>query len=640
MRILIVTQYFWPETFRINDVAKLLIDNNHQVDILTGAPNYPDGELFSEYKLDIKKFNNFYGASVFRIPVFLRRDSSKIFLFFNYISFIFSSIICGFFLLRNKKYDIVISFATSPLTSSLPALFFSKIKSCKSFIWVLDIWPDILLELKILKNNIFYKIIKVISKFIYKNFDYILVQSKSFKEIIAKYNNTDNNIIYFPSWAEDILPRGKITKNSIKFEIIKKYENDKSFKIVFTGNVGEAQNFDQVIKAAIYLKNCDDIKWIIVGSGRELKNIKKVITKENINNFILEGKKDLNDVSYYHSIADVLFISLKSGVAISSTIPGKLQTYLKSNKFILGMISGETKKIINESRIGSCVDPDSPGDLAKKILYLKDNPEIYQKVNNSNLGQEYLEKYFNRNLIFQDLIISINKAYHSIKKIRLIRNVSEIPFDKNFSLSGLNLAFLGYLSSKKIKLHDHLFNWPDGIFKNRFYGRNAPKIAGSSLINNLVVPSIIEKIYILGKLSKLSRKYLIKKFSNSKIIHIDLPFSTLENIYKCCPKDFTNKDLIICTLPTPKQEQLAELIVKNNKYFKIICIGGAVAIASGSEKKVPEIFDKLNLEFLWRLRTDTTRRILRLFYTLYFYLYGELTFRYNQIKFNIYNDKN
>lgn len=621
-------------------MAKLLIDKNHQVDILTGVPNYPDGELYSEYKLDIKKFNNFYGASVFRTPVFLRRDGSKIYLFFNYISFIFSSIIFGFFLLRNKKYDIVISFATSPLTSSLPALFFSKIKSCKSFIWVLDIWPDILLELQILNNNIFYKLIKATSKFIYKNFDYILVQSISFKKIIAKYNNTDSNIIYFPSWAEDTLTRDIIIKNSIKNEIIKKYENDKSFKIVFTGNVGEAQNFDQVIKAANYLKNYDDIKWLIVGSGRELKKIQRIIIQNNINNFILEGKKDLSDIPYYHYIADVLFVSLKSGLAISATIPGKLQTYLKSNKFILGMIGGETEKIINKSRIGSCVDPDSPHDLAKKILYLKDNPEIYKKINNSNSGQEYLEKNFNKNLIFQDLIININKAYHSLEKITLIRGPSEIPYDKNFSLSGLNLAFLGYLSSKEIKLHDHLLNWPDGIFKARFYGVKTPKIAGSSLIDNLVIPSIIEKIYILGKFSELSRIYIIKKFPNLKIIHIDLPFDTIENIYKFCPKDFTNKDLIICTLPTPKQEQLTELIIKNNKYFKIICLGGAIAIASGSEKKVPKIVDKFNLEFLWRLKTDTRRRVFRLFYTLYFYLYGELTFRYKRIKFNFYNEKN
>ena len=168
MRILVISQYFWPETFRINDLVKFWRDNNYQVDILTGSPNYPEGKLFSEYKLDKKNFDNYYGASIFRIPIFLRRDSRKFFLFLNYISFILSAVFFGFFLLRNKKYDIVFSFATSPLTSSLPAIFFSKIKSCKSFIWVLDMWPDILLELKIIKNIFIYKIISGISKFIYK----------------------------------------------------------------------------------------------------------------------------------------------------------------------------------------------------------------------------------------------------------------------------------------------------------------------------------------------------------------------------------------------------------------------------------------------------------------------------------------
>ena len=625
MRILVISQYFWPESFRVNEIVKFLRDNNHEVDILTGFPNYPEGKLFDEYKLDKKKYNSYHGASIFRIPVFLRRDGRQIFLFFNYISFIFSSIIYGFFLLRNKKYDIVFSFATSPLTSSLPAIFFSKIKVCKSFVWVLDMWPDILLELNILKNNYFYKIISEISKFIYRNFDYILCQSKSFQEKIYSYNNNNNNNnIYFPAWPESIeKTEKKITK----------YDNDKSFKIVFTGNIGEAQNFDKVIKAVISLKNYDDIKWIIVGSGRELKNIKEIIRIEGIKNFILEGKKNIEDMNYYHSIANVLFVSLKSGEAISSTIPGKLQTYLKSNKFILGMVKGESKKIIEESGIGICVDPDSPDELVKSILYLKSHPEILEKINNSNLGQDYLEKNFNKDLILRKLIKYFNKAYDSFDKIRLIKNASQIPYDRNFSLSGLNLAFLGYLNSKKIKLHAHLLSWPDGIFKNRFYGNDAPKVSGLNIVNNLEIPNIIENIYILGSLTENSKNFLSKKFDNFKLIHIDLPYGTVENIYKFCPKDFTNKDLIICTLPTPKQEQLSELIIKNNKYYKIICIGGAIAMASGEERSVPPLLDMLNLEFLWRLRTDTKRRIYRLAYSFYFYFYGELTFKYKRIKF-------
>ena len=624
MRILITTQYFWPENFRVNDIVKFLRKKNYQVDVLTGLPNYPSGKLFDEYKLDKKKFKTYCGASVFRVPVFLRRDGSQIFLFLNYISFVISSIFFGFFLLRKKKYDIVFSFATSPLTSSLVAIFFSKIKSCKSFIWVLDLWPDILFELKIIKNIIFYKIVSRISKFIYQNFDYILSQSESFRKRISIYNNNNN---LFPAWPEEI-EYDKEYKNL-------KYKNDKSFKIIFTGNVGEAQNFDQVVKAAKILKERDDIKWIIVGTGRELDKINKIIVEEKIQNFILEGQKSLADIHYYHSIADILFISLKSGSAISSTIPGKLQTYLSSNKFILGMIEGEAKRVIEDSRMGLCVHPNRPDDLAKKILYLKNHPEILNKINNSNSGKEYLDKYFNKKVILQNLLKHFDEAYSSYEKITLIKDSSQIPYNKNFALSGLNLAFLGYLNSKKIKLHKNLLNWPDGIFKGRFYGKEIPKVSGLNIINNLKIPNIIKNIYVIGSLTIRSKTFLVHKFSNLKLIHVDLPFGKVENLYNLCPKNFTEGDLIILTLPTPKQEQLAELIIKNNKHFKILCLGGAIAMASGEEKPVPKILDRFNLEFLWRLRQDTSRRIYRLIYTLYFYLYGELTFRFKKTKFTL-----
>jgi glycosyltransferase involved in cell wall biosynthesis len=623
LKILVITQYFWPEIFRVNDIVRYLKDNNYDVDVLTGLPNYPEGILHEEFKINREKFNDYYGANIFRVPLFLRRDASKFNLFLNYISFVISAIICGSFILRKKKYDIVFSFATSPLTSSLPAIFFSKIKSCRSFIWVLDLWPDILKELKIINNTIIYSIILNISKFIYKNFDYILVQSNSFKQIIKKYTSNNNNF-YFPAWSEEI---DSYTANQTK------YNNDKSFKIVFTGNIGEAQNFDNVIEAARILKNHDDLKWIIVGTGRDIKNISKIIKKENIKNFFLEGKKNLNEISYYHSIADVLFISLKSGNAISSTIPGKLQTYLLSNKFILGMVSGESKRIIEDSGIGCCVDPDSPKDLAKKILYLKNNPEIIKQVNQSNRGKDYLYKFFNKKIIFEKLTQYFDEAYNSFETVFLIKDASYVPYDKNFILSGFNLAFLGYVSSNKIKLSRSLITWPDGIFKKRFYGDDISKVSGLNLINNIKIPNKIKNIYILGLLSPNSHQFLKKKFSNQEVIHIDLPFGSIENIYKQCPVNFTEEDLIICTLPTPKQEQLAELIEKNNKYYKIICIGGAISVASGDEKVIPKLFDRLNIEFIWRLRTDTRRRVLRLIYTFCFYIYAEITLRYKKIKF-------
>jgi UDP-N-acetyl-D-mannosaminuronic acid transferase (WecB/TagA/CpsF family) len=196
----------------------------------------------------------------------------------------------------------------------------------------------------------------------------------------------------------------------------------------------------------------------------------------------------------------------------------------------------------------------------------------------------------------------------------------------------LNLAFLGFLSSGRIKLNKYLLNWPDGIFKWRFFGFDIPKVSGLDIITNIKIPNMIENIYILGSLSKVSKEYLVKKFYNFKLIHVQLPYGSIQKIYQFCPKNFTNKDLIICTLPTPKQEQLSQLIAQDNKYFKIICIGGAVAMASGEEMVVPTILNKLNLEFLWRLRTDSKRRVMRLFYSFYFYIYGELTFKFKRIK--------
>lgn len=626
MRILVVTHYFWPEVFRINEIVKFFREKNYNVDILTGPPNYPEGKLHEDYRLNKKKFNNYYGSKIYRVPVFLRRDGRPFFIFLNYFTFIISGIFFGLFLLRNKKYDIVFSFATSPLTSSLVALFFSKIKLCKSFIWVLDIWPDILKELNVIKNNFLYKFIKWISAFIYKKFDFILSQSQTFRKILITYTNNKNNNYYFPAWPEDL------KKNLNKKDNTNNKTNN-IFKIVFTGNIGAAQNFNQVIKVAEILKDYKDIQWIIVGSGRELEKIREKILKKKINNFIIEGKKPINKINYYHNISTILFLSLKNGRGLSATIPGKLQTYLAANKFILGMVEGEAKRIIEQSKTGICINPSKPNEVAKLILHLKGHPEIIKKVNDSSSGIYYLNKNFNKNILLSFLNNKLNEVYKSYKKIKLLKNISQIPFKENFSLSGLNLAFLGYLETGKIKLHEKLLHWPDGILKKIFYENKIKKIPGYTLISSIRIPYFINEIFVYGLLSKNSKNYLCKKFPHKKILHIDLPYDKIENLYKFCPRDLKKNQIIFLTLPTPKQEQFAARIVKLNKYFKIICIGGGISIASGDEVRVPKFMNKLNLEFIWRLRTDSTRRFTRLIYTFFLYLRGTLNFKFARIKF-------
>ena len=619
---MVVSQYFWPENFKVNDVVKFLLSKNHTVDVLTAEPNYPDGKLFNKYKENKKNFINYHGASVFRVPIYLRRNSSPFNLFVNYLTYAISSILFGYFLLRKKKYDIVFSFATSPITSAIPAIFFAKINKCKNFIWILDLWPEILKELKIINNKYIYQLISFFIMGIYNRFDYLLVQSISFQKKFIKKNNY--KAIYFPAWSEFETSENIIKDNSLPSNL------NNTLKIIFTGNIGEAQNFEKILDCAEILKDNINICWIIIGSGRNLDNLKTICANKNISNIFFLGQKELFYIPYYHSIADILLISLKEGDAISSTIPGKLQSYLNANKYILGFISGEAKRIIEEAKVGSIVNPADPKALAVEIIRLENNRSILNVKNN---GINYLQKNFHKQNILNHLNDLFEEVNFNYPKIKLIVNLEEEFFKSNFILSGLNLAFLGYLGVGKINLNKDLYNWPDGIFYRKFFKnyKNVRKVSGKKLLSNLEIPQFIKNIYVLGNLSDYSKIFLEKKF-NKKIKHTNLPILGIDELYKLCPTNFEYNDLVIITLPTPKQEYLAFKIRENNKFYKIICIGGAVTMASGEEKPLPELMDNLGLEFLWRLRSETFRRTKRLMLTAGYFIISNILYKYHNLR--------
>ena len=634
MKILIVSQYFWPENFRINEICEYLSAKNIEIDVLTGAPNYPEGKLFDDFKKNKFKYNKFCKANIIRVPILLRKNSSQINLFLNYISFVFSAIFFGSLKLRNKKYDLIFTFGTSPITSALPAVYFSKIKNTKHILWVLDIWPDVIKDIQSIRGRytFLYHILTQIVKFIYQNSDVILIQSNSFLPIIKKYSNF-TKVNHFPAWAENL----KVVDDENILNKEKKFINNFSkfsFKIVFTGNIGEAQNFDNILKAAFLLKDNKDICWIIVGTGRKIVDLKKTIIKLNINNFYFIGIRSSGLMKLYHNIADVLLVSLLGKESLSTTIPGKVQTYMSSNKYILGFIKGEASKVIEESKSGECIDPDSPQLLVDKIIFLKNNPQIIKNIFDNKYGEKHINKFYKKEILLENLykLMIENTNLTDENLIKLITNTNHLPYKKNFILSGLNLAFLGYLSAGLIKIEKQTYHWPDGIFYKRFFDSKIRKIPGREIISNLNLPDFIEKIYVFGTLKKNSKNFLEKKY-NKKIIHIDLPFYNVVNLFNnFCKIHFEKNDLIILTLPTPKQEQFAKLIALNNKYYKIICIGGAISMASGDEKMIPKFFDERGLEFLWRLRTDTKRRIFRLIYTIFYYFLGEMTFLFKKIR--------
>jgi glycosyltransferase involved in cell wall biosynthesis len=228
---------------------------------------------------------------------------------------------------------------------------------------------------------------------------------------------------------------------------------------------------------------------------------------------------------------------------------------------------------------------------------------------------------FNTNILNKNFFVKKQLFYKKnlSEDFKIISSINKISLSKNFILSGMNLAFLGYLIKGNIKQHPNLINWPDGLF-SKIFGVNIKKIPGRTVLKLLnLKKSKISEIIVLGNLGNIQKNY-IQKLYNKKVTNINLPYGSIENIKKSINFKLKKNQLCFITLPTPKQEELAYEIAKYNKFFKIVCIGASINIGSGVEKSVPKYLS--NFEFLWRLRYETLRRSLRLLETFYYFIYG------------------
>ena len=625
IKILIVSQYFWPENFRVNDIATYFKEKGAHVEILTGKPNYPGGNIYKDFKNNPSKYLDFNGCKVFRVPMYPRKNGSNTNLFFNYLSFLLSSIFFGILNYRKKKFDYIFTFGTSPLTVALTSIILSKICRSKNCLWVLDLWPEIIFELGVLKGKFLEKILSKLIIYIFNKTDIILAQSESYVELIKQKIINKDKVYYFPSWPE-IIQKQSSDLNKIEIK-----DKDK-LKIFFTGSIGDAQNFRVVIDIISKTSNLN-IKWFIIGGGRRFKELIKLRNINKLENLELIDFLEPSKIVQYQQIADVLFLSLKNGKVLSSTIPGKFSTYLKYKKPILGLISGEVNSLINKYEVGFAVSPDNEDeflDKIKKLIEYKSNGTLNNKFKNFD---KLLNKFdFDKNLNFFEKLLfnNLDILDKKLETIKLVTKLNDDFYKKNFILSGLNLSFLGHYVSKETNIFKNLYHWPDGLFKFIFFKKKTKKIPGRDLIKNLVIPSFIKKIYVLGDLPDLNKKYLVNKFKK-ELIHINLPFGNISEILKEVPI-IENDSICLLTLPTPKQEQVARYISEKQDTYKIFCIGGAINMITGLEAACPKFLENYGLETIWRLKTDSKRRTFRLIKTLSLTLYGLLVGKFKKLK--------
>lgn len=397
MKILIVTQYYFPENFKSNDLSFELQKRGHDVTVLTGLPNYPEGKLYDGYGLFKNRKQTINGVKVIRSLLLLRGKGGGVRLFLNYFSFAFFASVKAFCLNFNQKYDAVLVHEPSPITQFYPALLLKKLQKVPVYFWVMDLWPESLETAGGVKNKFVLRFFEKMVINFYKHSEKILITSKGFRKSIIEKGDFDHKIEYFPNWAEDAISEG-----DQHYAIP---ELPDGFKVMFAGNVGEAQDMEAIMGAALELKAHPEIKFIIVGDGRKMPFVQEFILKHELQDIVITvGRFPVEAMASFFSRADVMLVSLKDDTIFNLTVPAKIQAYMSASKPIVAMLNGEGAEIIKEAQCGLAVPAGGAAQLAATLLEMS----TLQKSDLTQMGINS-RNFFNNNFQLSSCIGNLER---------------------------------------------------------------------------------------------------------------------------------------------------------------------------------------------------------------------------------------
>lgn len=405
MRLLVVSQYFWPENFRVNELVAGLVSRGHAVTVLTGLPNYPSGRLYQGYGLRGPWCEEYAGATVVRVPLLPRAGGGALHLVFNYLSFVLCGIWGALFRLRGP-FDAIIVFETSPVTVGIPAAFARWRFRAPILFWVLDLWPDSLAATGAVRSRMALAAVSRLVRWIYRRCARVLVQSRAFIPEVERHEVPRSRILYFPNWVEteyrtaDVGPSVKVPSLPA------------GFRVMYAGNIGAAQDFPAILSAAEALKERADVHWLIVGDGRMAKWAKKEVSARKLDNRVhFLGQQPPETMPYLLGIADALLVSLRREPIFALTVPGKLQSYLARGRPILAMLDGEGARIVEEAEAGLVSQAGDAMSLAGNIKRMAAmSPEERERLGAN--GRRYAENHFNRERLFDHLEKWINEVVY------------------------------------------------------------------------------------------------------------------------------------------------------------------------------------------------------------------------------------
>lgn len=390
MKIFIVTQYFWPETFIINDLVMHLNNQGHDVTVLTGKPNYPDGVVFDGYSEEGVLHEKYGGViDVFRVPLRTRKSGGSRDLVLNYLSFVWFGVRYFSKLVKRREADVILVFAPSPITSAIAAVPLKWIKNAHLAIWIQDLWPQSLAATGHVNNPLLLRMIGWLVRAIYYFADSLLVQSRAFYDPVARLAS-DEKIIYYPNSIR-APSRVEQQTGALPAELSSLLQN--KFCMVFAGNIGTAQAVETIVQATLLVKDHDDVRVVMVGSGSRLDWVREKKEALRLDNLYLAGRFPMQVMPEIYQDAAGLIVTLKNETIFSLTVPSKVQAYLAAGKPIVAALNGEGAKIIEESGAGLACAAEDAEALANAIITLYEMNEASRGQMGNN-GYAYFIEHF------------------------------------------------------------------------------------------------------------------------------------------------------------------------------------------------------------------------------------------------------
>jgi glycosyltransferase involved in cell wall biosynthesis len=397
MRILIVSQYFWPENFRINDLALGLRERGHEVTVYTGKPNYPEGRFFSGYGFFGQSVEDYHGVRVVRAPLLPRGRGGTLGLLLNYGSFaLLASVLAPFRGLGN--HDIILVYEPSPITVGLPAVVLKWLRPAPMMFWVQDLWPETLSATGAVRAGWILRLVDRFVRFIYRRSDLVLLQSQAFIPHVRAQGIPDEKLRYYPNSAEALYQPVTVEANAAERALL-----PQGFRVMFAGNIGVAQDFETIIDAAEKLRNIGAIHWVIVGDGRQLEWVRQEVVRRRLDSTVhLLGRHPVESMPRFFALADAMLVTLKNEPIFGLTIPAKLQSYLACGRPVVAALDGEGANVVAQADAGVTVPASDAAALADAVLRLHRLPAEEREAMGQR-GREYFLRHFERSLLLDRL---------------------------------------------------------------------------------------------------------------------------------------------------------------------------------------------------------------------------------------------